>query len=165
MLHAQRDEIRMIDAELAGEAVDLALLGQRNRIVGAGHGEDAPEQRELLLVGSHLGKLAGHEKIRRTAEEQIARLGKLHDEHGLLLGELTLPDERRFHRARFLRRDVLVGVRDAAEQVCERGEIARASGLEVIERIQHIAERDSFRRFGPVEPKPGANRLHGHILG
>ena len=58
---------------------------------------------------------------------------------------------------------MLIGVRDAAEQVGERREETRAIRLEVIERLERLAQRGELRLGRPVDAQPGANRLEGHV--
>ena len=47
----------------------------------------------------------------------------------------------RFHRAGFFRRHVLVGIRHAPKQIRKGGQIARTVRLEMVQRLQRLAER------------------------
>jgi hypothetical protein len=54
------------------------------------------------------------------------------------------------------------GVRDAPEQICERGEESRTIRLEMIQRFERVAERRKLLFFGGTNAQPGADRLQGH---
>ena len=162
MGHAQRDQIGRIDAKLVGNAMDLAFLGGRDRLVCSRHLEQAPHQGKLLVVGCQRGKLPRDEEVGRPAKQEVAGLRQLHHNHRLVVRQLAVFANERLHGARFLGRDVLIGVRDAAEQVGKRAEIPGAVGFEMIQRFERLAQRRELVLLRAIDAKPGANRLQGH---
>jgi hypothetical protein len=60
---------------------------------------------------------------------------------------------------------VLIGMRDTPEQVGETSEIPGARRLEVVERVERLAQRRELRRLGTVDAQPGPDRLDRHIQG
>jgi hypothetical protein len=158
----QGDEIRTIDSKLAGDAVDLAFLGRRDRRVSCGHHEQAPHQSKLLLVRRERGKIPGDEKIRRPAKEEVAGFCELHHDHRLIVRHVPVFLHQRFHRSRFLRRYVLIDMRDAAKQVGKRTEELRPGGFEVIQRLKRLAKRRELLLLGSVYAEPRTDRLQGH---
>ncbi len=155
MGHAQRHEVRLIDAQLARNPVDLPFLRRRDRIVGGRHREQAAHQRQLLVVVGHRGKLSRDEEIRRSGEQSVVGLRQMHDDDRLIGAKPAMLGDERFHDARFLGRDVFVGVRHAPEQVGERAEITRAVGLEAVERLERVAQRLEIRGVvGPLQAQP-----------
>ena len=65
-----------------------------------------PRQRQLFLVGRPFGELLRHLKIRRPAEQQVARLGEADDERGDVVGEPAFVADEPLHRRGFLGADV-----------------------------------------------------------
>ena len=59
-------------------------------------------------------------------------------------------------------RDVPVGDGDTSEQIREGGEIARTIGLEMIERLERLAQRRELTLLGRVDTQPGTNRFQRH---
>ncbi len=114
-------------------------------------------QGELLVVGGQRGKLTRDEEVGRPAKQEVAGLRQLHHHHRLIVRQLTVFADERLHRARFLRRDLLIGVRDAAEEVGESTEIPGAIGFEMIERFERPAQRRELVLLGTIDAKPGAN--------
>ena len=159
----RRNKVRVIDPKLLGNSVDLALLVRRNRVFGRRQGEEAPHQGELLVVARQVRKLPRHEIVGSAAKEQIAGLRQLHDDHRLILRELSMLAHERFHRPGFLGRDVPVGAGDTSEQIREGGEIARAIGLEMIECLERLAQRRELTLLGRVDTQPGTNRFQRHV--
>jgi hypothetical protein len=58
---------------------------------------------------------------------------------------------------------VLVGMRHAPEQVCKGRQIARTGRLEMIQRLERLAQRRKLLLLGAVDAKPGANRFQRHV--
>src|SRR5690606_26880193 len=59
----QRGEVLRRDPELVGDAVDLGLFVDAGAAVGGRHLEQAPHERELLLVAGGLAELADDEEV------------------------------------------------------------------------------------------------------
>jgi hypothetical protein len=57
---------------------------------------------------------------------------------------------------------VLIGVRDAPEQVGKRAEIAGSLGFEMIQCFERLAQWRELVLRRAIEAKPGANRRQGH---
>ncbi len=140
MRDAQRNQIGTVDAELVGNAMQFAFLGQRDRVVNGRQREQAPQQRQLLLVGRQGRQLPGDEEVGRAAEQQIAFRGELDDGRGLVGGELAFIADNCFHGARLFRRDTAIGVGNASQDVGERGEKLGAFRFQVLERLERLAE-------------------------
>ena len=66
------------------------------------------------------------------------------------------------HSSCLFRRNVLIGVRDAPEHVCKRGEIARTVWFQVIERIKGRSKRGKLVVLGCTHAKPRTYRLQRH---
>ena len=149
---------------MAGDAVDLGLLGHRDRGIGGGDPEQAPRQRQLLLVGGGLGELLRHLEIRGAAEHQVARLGQADDDDRLLGGEAALGHHQGLHGPRLVGAHVLVGVGDAAEQVGEAREVSGPIRFEMFQRLDQVTERPLVRRvqLPGAEPEPAADGVEGH---
>ena len=162
MGHAQRDQIGRIDAKLIGNAMDLAFLGGRDRLVCGRHLEQAPHQGKLLIVGCQRGKFTRDEEVGRPAKQEVTGLRQLHRNHRLVDRQLAVFADERLHGARFLRRDVLIGVGDAAEEIGERTEIPGTVGFEMIQRFERLAQRPELVLLRAIDAKPSANRLQGH---
>ena len=60
---------------------------------------------------------------------------------------------------------MLIGVRDAAEQVGKRTKIPGAVGFEVIQRFERFPQRRELVLLRAIDAKPGANRFQGHTQG
>jgi len=103
----------------------------------------------------------GRTRPRRRAHG-YERGGQLHHHHRLVVRQLAVFADERLHGARLLRRDLLIGVRDAAEQVGKRAEIPGAVGFEMIQRFERLAQRRELVLVRAIGAKPGANRLQGH---
>ena len=93
MLHAQGDEIWMIDAQLGRDAVDLAFFGGRNGLVGGGHREQTPHQRKLLVV---IGRcwwfaLLSQKQIKRGTHRSVRALETATREYLAITNEAPTP--------------------------------------------------------------------------
>ena len=65
----------------------------------------------------------------------------MHDDHRLVVRERSLLLHEAFHRACLCRRDVLIGVGHAPEEIRERREDAGTVRLEVIQGIERLTQQ------------------------
>ena len=88
---------------------------------------------------ARLRELARHLEVFDAAKQQALCLRNVDDELRLCLRQVSLLRDHSLDGLGLLLADVLIDVRDAAEDVCEGGEIARAIGLQCVERIDNRA--------------------------
>ena len=104
-------------------------------------------------IGGHRRELARHQEVGGAPEQEVAGLGQLHHDHGLVLRELSVLPDCGFHRGGFFRRHLPVRVGHPAEQVGKSRQVARPIRLELIQRVQRLAERSEVvllrRRVNP----------------
>ena len=124
-----------------------------------GDPEQAPRQRQLLLVGGGLGELLRHLEVRGAAEHQVGRLGQADDDDRLLGGQAALAHHQGFHRPRLVGAHVLVGVSDPAEQVGEAREVTGPVRFEMFQRLDQVAERRLVGVSNCPVPSPSQLRM------
>src|SRR4029453_16660274 len=77
------DELRVREAELAGDLPDLSVLFTGDGIIGGRHRKQAVEQVEALGVGRDVTKFACDQEVFSASEEATLALGDLDDERRL----------------------------------------------------------------------------------
>lgn len=141
MLQAQSHQIGWFNPQLAAHALDLTFFVDGYLALHDSQREQAAEERKPLFVRCSGGEVTGDEKVVGSTEKTVAGLGQRDDEQRLVRRQIPFFGDQLFHDAGFFSADVLIGVRDAAEQIGELGEIPRTLGLESIECLDQLAQR------------------------
>ena len=78
---AELDEIAWLDPKLARDALNLALLGDRNVALRDRDGEEAAQKGQPLLVSGVGREVSRHQEIVGAAEHPVAGAGQADDEY------------------------------------------------------------------------------------
>ena len=153
----------MLQFQLRYNPADLVVFERPNRLIGRGDGEQAFEQRELLVPAGELVELAGDDEVLGPAKAQPLSAGNLHHERRLRLWQPSELRHQRFHFARLVVGDLMIGPCHTAEDVREAGDVARADRLEAVERALDLSEAVHLgrRRRVILKAKPSKDR-HSH---
>jgi hypothetical protein len=138
IFQAQFDQVRRIDAQLAAEALDFALLLDRDAPFGGGQRKQSPHQCQLLIVSGGTAVLACDDEIVGAPEQPVGGLCEADDEHRLIGVDAPFVTYEAFHHFCLARADVLIGVCHTAEQIRKLREIACPRRLETVERVEKI---------------------------
>ena len=139
------------------------LPRRRDRLVRRRYREQATHQRQLLFVRRQRRELPRDQKFAVPPNSRLLVFAA---------GRRPSPGPARVAPAPapalpwrgFLRGHMLIGMGHAPEQIGKGREEARPFRLEVIERVERLAERREFIFFvGRLHPQPGANRLQRHV--
>ena len=140
------DEIGMLDPQFVRDLADLVVLDRRDRLICRRNREKTLEQRQFLLARRHLVELARDEVIFGLAEQGRLRFRHLHDDDGLLLRQIPDFDDDPLHGAGLLGADVQIRPGDPAQDIGERGDVAGAIGIELVQRFRDLSDGLGFRR-------------------
>lgn len=164
MRQAQRHQVLRQDLEVVGDAVDLGLFRHRDRGVGRRQPEQAPHERQLFVVGSAHGELLRHLEVGHATKQQIARLREPDHHDGLVGGEPALASNHGLHGGGLFGADLLIGVRDPAEQVGKARQMAGPRRLEMLQCVNEVAQRRVRRLVGRcgTETQPAADCIERH---
>ena len=78
------DIVRVVELHLSSDAADFVVLDRTDGLVDRRHGEQAVEERQLLLTGGNRLELARDDEILGAAVTEVLASGDLYDELGLV---------------------------------------------------------------------------------
>ncbi len=148
-MREHEDVVAVLQPDLAGHAADLVLVDCPDRLVCRRHGEQAVEQRELLLARGGGGKLARHEEILGAAVAQVLGLGDPRHQSCSVWRQAAVLGHQPLNQRGLVIGDHVIGPRHAMQDVGNARQIARVSRLQLGQ-----CTLNTRRRYPPPAPDP-----------
>jgi hypothetical protein len=152
-LGAGMDEVGMLDLQLPADPADLIVFAGDDRLVGRRHREETPQQAKSLLEGRNRGELTRHDQVVCAAEAAELVESQRDDRLRLCRRERSLLRHETQHQLPLFGADRMVGVGNAAEQVCEGREVPGAPCVQMTEHARDgVDHTRRVRRLLETEP-------------
>jgi hypothetical protein len=152
---ADGDVVAVVELDLGRDPADFVVLEGPDRVVNRRHGEQAVEERQLLLARCDFCELARDDEVFGAAVAKVLGSRDARDEGGAVRRQAAAGGDELLDEERLVVADVVVGARDPVEDVGKTRQIPRLPGIEPGQcplDLPHAVDRRRFGVLGETEP-------------